>query len=188
MNLQAPGALTYTWDFGDGNKSTAVNPVHTYTNPGSYTVSMIAVSSQGCIDTVKKVNLISVGTIKTDFSIPASLCAGQQLTFQNITTPVPAASIWYFSDGSTYTGINANKTFVTGGNYTIKLVNNFSGCSDSITRSITVLDKPAAKFSADQTNSCKPFTVKFSNQTSGAASYKWDFGDGTTSADEKSNT
>jgi gliding motility-associated-like protein len=179
-----PGSLTYVWDFGDGNKSTAVNPIHTYTNPGSYSVSLIAVSSQGCIDTVKKINLISVGTIKTDFSIPASLCAGQQLTFQNMTTPVPSGAVWYFSDGTTYTGINAIKTFEAGGNYTIKLVNNFSGCSDSITKSIAVLDKPAAKFSADQTNSCKPFTVKFLNQTAGAVSYKWNFGDGTTSADE----
>ena len=178
-----PGSLTYTWDFGDGNKSTAFNPIHTYSNPGSYTVSLVAVSSQGCIDTLKKVNLISVGTIKTDFSIPALVCAGQQLTFQNSTTPIPSNSVWYFSDGSTYTGVNATKTFESGGNYSIKLVNNFSGCSDSVIKSVIVLDKPAVQFSADQTNSCQPFTVKFLNQTAGAASSKWDFGDGTSSAE-----
>ena len=33
--------LTWTWDFGDGNTSTAANPSHTYGMPGSYTVCHI---------------------------------------------------------------------------------------------------------------------------------------------------
>src|SRR5688500_38148 len=51
-----PGALIYTWDFGDGTKSNEVNPVHTYTNIGSYSVSLITVSPQGCRDTIRKEN------------------------------------------------------------------------------------------------------------------------------------
>lgn len=33
---------SYTWNFGDGNTSTSPNPVHTYAQPGSYTVKLIA--------------------------------------------------------------------------------------------------------------------------------------------------
>jgi gliding motility-associated-like protein len=180
---EGPGSLNYVWDFGDGNKSTAVNPIHTYTNPGSYSVSLIAASSQGCIDTLKKINLISAGTIKTAFDIPVSVCAGSSVTFKNTTTPAPLNSVWYFSDGSSSSDINAVKTFASGGSYTVKLVNHFSGCSDSVTKSITVLNKPGAQFSADQTNSCKPFSVKFLNESADAVSYKWNFGDGTTSSE-----
>ena len=36
--------------FGDGETSTEENPYHKYLNPGSYTVSLIATSSDGCID------------------------------------------------------------------------------------------------------------------------------------------
>ena len=32
---------SYAWDFGDGNKSTEMHPVHTFTTPSEYTVSLI---------------------------------------------------------------------------------------------------------------------------------------------------
>jgi PKD repeat protein len=35
-------ATQYAWDFGDGNTSTAKNPVHEYAQPGAYTVSLTA--------------------------------------------------------------------------------------------------------------------------------------------------
>ncbi len=38
---------SYYWDFGDGNTSTSFNPSHTYTNFGTYTVSLIAVGPLG---------------------------------------------------------------------------------------------------------------------------------------------
>jgi len=37
------GVLTYSWDFGDGTNSTAANPLHTYTSPGTY-VAAVTVS------------------------------------------------------------------------------------------------------------------------------------------------
>ncbi|RYF79781.1 MAG: PKD domain-containing protein [Chitinophagaceae bacterium] len=43
-----PGALTYFWDFGDGNTSTQQNPLHTYTASGSYSVLLAVTSSNGC--------------------------------------------------------------------------------------------------------------------------------------------
>lgn len=35
-------ALNMSWDFGDGNTSTAISPVHTYESAGTYTVSLTA--------------------------------------------------------------------------------------------------------------------------------------------------
>lgn len=41
-----PAAVnTYSWDFGDGNTSTAQNPLHTYAASGTYTVCLIFTSS-----------------------------------------------------------------------------------------------------------------------------------------------
>lgn len=40
---------SWNWDFGDGNFSTQQNPSHTYTNPGTYNVTLIATGAGNCI-------------------------------------------------------------------------------------------------------------------------------------------
>lgn len=45
-------ATRYRWDFGDGSISTEFEPQHTYTEPGSYNVQLIAENDRGCIDTL----------------------------------------------------------------------------------------------------------------------------------------
>ena len=48
------GQFTYSWDFGDGNSSTAISPSHTYTQAGSYTVTMVATDSGNNRSTVSQ--------------------------------------------------------------------------------------------------------------------------------------
>jgi len=48
-NYSYYGSL-YLWRFGDGQISTEENPYHKYKNPGSYTVTLIVISKDGCID------------------------------------------------------------------------------------------------------------------------------------------
>ena len=45
---------SFFWDFGDGNTTTELNPTHTYTEAGEYTVMLVALDSIGCFynDTV----------------------------------------------------------------------------------------------------------------------------------------
>lgn len=51
-------ALTYKWDFGDGNFSTETNPSHTYTKPGDYNISLTAITENDCSNTIFKGQLI----------------------------------------------------------------------------------------------------------------------------------
>jgi gliding motility-associated-like protein len=46
------GATSYAWDFGDGSNSTLASPTHTYGDTGTYCVTLLAVNSYGCSDTV----------------------------------------------------------------------------------------------------------------------------------------
>jgi PKD repeat protein len=39
-------ASSFVWDFGDGETSTEISPVHTYINPGTYTVQLIATACE----------------------------------------------------------------------------------------------------------------------------------------------
>jgi PKD repeat protein len=52
-------AVSWYWNFGDGNTSTQKNPVHVYTTDGSYTVSLVVTNIKGT-DTITKDNLITI--------------------------------------------------------------------------------------------------------------------------------
>ncbi len=45
---------SYSWTFGDGNSSTSVNPSHTYSSGGTYSVSLTVTDDAGDSDTVTK--------------------------------------------------------------------------------------------------------------------------------------
>lgn len=181
-NTSASPAVDFAWDFGDGSTSSANNPSHTYSSNGSYSVSLIAVSAQGCRDTLKKENFLNIGVNRSAFSIPALVCAGEQVFFNNTTVPLPVTARWDFGNGSFSDSIHASTTYNTAGNYTIKLVNDFGECRDSISKSITVVSRPKADFNAGSKLFCKaPANVQFQSQAANAVSYFWSFGDGTSS-------
>ncbi|MCC6385695.1 MAG: PKD domain-containing protein [Bacteroidia bacterium] len=50
-----PGLNSYSWNFGDGSALvTDPNPLHTYSDTGSFTISLIVTNSSGCTDTLSK--------------------------------------------------------------------------------------------------------------------------------------
>ena len=56
----SPDANSWSWNFGDGNTSNEQNPVHTYAEPGTYTVTLIV--NDGCSITEE----INVNTLSTE--------------------------------------------------------------------------------------------------------------------------
>lgn len=63
------GAVSYLWDFGDGETSTEESPVHTYSSSGDYEVTLTITSSGGCVETI-----MYVVTIKDEiaFWVPSA--------------------------------------------------------------------------------------------------------------------
>jgi len=177
-----PGTLTYEWQFGDGGTSFATNPTYTYLMGGSFTVTLITQSSSGCVDTLIKPAAIVINNVVSDFTGPASICKGVTGNFTNTTLPVPVSSLWDFGDGTFSAVTNPTKIYTTAGTYFIKLKNNYASCSDSVIKQITILDLPTPDFTAADFTDCKvPFTVNFTDLSTGAAGWNWNFGDGATS-------
>jgi len=175
-----PGTISYTWNFGNGQTSTATNPTTVYNAAGTYTVRLNAVSSFGCSGSVQK--QITINQTTTDFTGPTNVCLGQPATFQNSSSSPPVTSFWDFGDGTTSAQTNPIKTYLAAGTYNVKMINNFANCTDSITKTVTVTNNPVVDFTANDTASCQaPFTVQFTDLTPGAATWLWDFGDGATS-------
>lgn len=48
FNNLSDGAVSYSWDFGDGTTSEQESPTHTYREAGSYTVSLRVIDQAGC--------------------------------------------------------------------------------------------------------------------------------------------
>lgn len=106
------GTANYSWSFGDGNTSTAVNPFHTYATTGSFIVTLVATSNNGCIDSVKKTVIVNSTLSIASVSSNSPLCSGQTL---NLTTsPVSGATYsWSGPNGFTSSLQNPSITNVT---------------------------------------------------------------------------
>ena len=136
----------WSWDFGDGVKEGMLaSPVHTYTQPGSYTVTLSASSQNGGSDVETKVGYITVGSvtptptvppqpgINADFSAsPRSGSSPLTVQFTDLSTGSPTMWSWDFGDG-VKEGMLANPvhTYTKEGSYTVTLsASNQYGSSD----------------------------------------------------------
>jgi beta propeller repeat protein len=98
---KSPGSPTaWNWDFGDGVKGTGQEEIHTYTNPGLYSVTL-TVSNQFYRNSTRKFDLINVATppeagFSTDISSgPSPL----NVQFVDLSTGSPVNWSWDFGDG-----------------------------------------------------------------------------------------
>lgn len=179
------GAATYLWDFGDGGTSTAVSPAHTFVNNtlflAIHTVTLTAFSPAGCQSTATQQVMVYP---EPDFSFtaqPDSGCSPLTVTFPSVVGAVNYN--WDFGDGSTGTGPSPTHTYLnsTSGNlgFPITLVgSNAFGCVDTATASVTVFPIPTAQLTTTPLAGCHPLTAQLNNQSTGASSYSWNYGDG----------
>jgi len=141
-NIESGSIDNYAWNFGDGNSTSGANPTHTYLNPGSFTVKVIATSDQGCIDSFTLGQQVTVQLRPTaDFNFdpkePSVLIA--EVTFKDSSSSDATSWNWTIGDGTTLSGSSVSHTFNDSGAFAVELkIENSNGCRDSITKSIYV--------------------------------------------------
>ncbi|WP_321423205.1 PKD domain-containing protein [uncultured Methanobacterium sp.] len=110
MDTSSNNPTTWFWDFGDGATSTAQNPTHTYTTPGTYTVTLTVTNSAGN-NTIITTSYITVLN-NTAPNVTATPDAGIYNTTQTVTltSDQPGSTIYYTTDGSDPTNAsNSNR-------------------------------------------------------------------------------
>ncbi|MEP7164931.1 MAG: PKD domain-containing protein [Ferruginibacter sp.] len=184
------GALTYNWSFGDGGTSTLQNPVHTYTTPGNFSVTLTCTNIFGCKDSIIRQSYIRIQLPNTTINnLPQKGCAPLVWTFTSVTTSSEPVTgyLWNFGDGGTSTSATPTHSFAPG-TYNIQLiVTTASGCTDTtiVTNGIRAGIKPHANFSATPRDVCAYLPVNFTDLSTGNADqWLWDFGDGGTSTSQ----
>ncbi|MCR9245987.1 MAG: PKD domain-containing protein, partial [bacterium] len=159
--------------------STDQNPMWTYNSLGGKTVTLTA-SNQLGPDTITKVDVVTVfPPVTAQFSgTPLSGPAPHSVTFTDLSSGSPTSWQWDFdSDGTVDSTVqNPTHVFATPGSYSVKLVATGPGGAgeelkfDYVAVSGTVVaDFTATSASGDD--------VQFTDQSTGANSWQWDFDD-----------
>ena len=183
FNNTSANTVNTIWNFGDATTSNLFSPVHSYTTPGSYTVTLTGTSSiYGCISTYSTViDVVQTPSTQVSPNINSG-CTPLIVSFSNIS--INASSYyWNFGDGNTSTLYTPTHTYNSGGIFTVSLVVYGSTiCSDTTYMTINAFQKPTAAFIDSANYKCTtPVTVYFTNTSTGAIGYLWDFGNGTNS-------
>jgi PKD repeat protein len=182
FNNGSINASEFDWDFDNGQTSTLIDPVITFNEPGSYTVSLLA--SNGCgNDDISKTVVIE-SPLEAAFSASEiRVCSGQSVTFSDISTGNPTSRLWTFEGGTPQTSSAENPTvlYQLPGNFDVTLsVSDENGSdSEAALDYIRVIDAAIADFNYVINGG----EVVFENLSLGASSFTWSFGDGNTSTD-----
>ncbi len=176
----SPTAISWFWSFGDGTSSSAQNPVHTYSIAPTDSVKLTITDIHGCNKTNSQqaINYYSASGA-VDNSIG---CFPQVSQFNDLSTSA-TSWLWNFGDGDTSTFKNPSHTYSSVDVYTITLIETFpGGCVDTVVYpNMVTIEKPIANFYSPTIAGCSPTQINFTNQSAGAISYLWNFGDGGTS-------
>lgn len=180
-NPVVPGAATYLWNFGNGTNSTQQNPSYTFTTPGYYNITLSVTNSGNCTTPLVKQSYVYVfAPPVADFTFTSVCKAPGTTTFTPSVTSgtTPYTYNWDFGDGSPLSSqSNPGHTYVSPGTYNVKLiVTDANGCKDTVIKPLGV-GALNAHFTVSS-SACPGSTFLFVNTSTGAASYFWDFGDG----------
>lgn len=175
--LIANGAASYSWSNTSLNNTLIVNPNATsvYTVTGTTLSCSAAVTATVFVDAIPT---IFFNSNKTSGCAP--LCI-QFTDFATLTSGTISTWDWTFDDGSTSNMQNPFHCFDNQGSYDVSLtVTSSNGCSSLLVNSnmITVFPTPIAEFESnfDETDILNP-TINFTNLSSNANDYAWNFGD-----------
>lgn len=191
---QSIGADNYLWDFGDGNTSTAGDPVisHLYVNTGpdpvTYTITLSVSNDEGCTHQIQR-DVTIYPQVTADFTLdPPELCSPGEIAFNNLSTVPPGTVyVWDFGDGGSSTEAQPVHKYDRNmlrhdTTYTVTLVAiTEEDCRDTATFEVVIHPYIEAAFTVDDVVGCDPFPVEIHNESVGVDNHYWSFGDGSTS-------
>lgn len=132
---ESDNATTYSWDFGDGNTSTELDPINEFPGQGSYTVSLTVSDALNQTSTYTEAIEITQPPASADFNFVAT---GLMVEFTDNSIFAVSYS-WDFGDGNTSTDMNPTHTYAASGAYDVTLtIADVNGDMADITKEVNV--------------------------------------------------
>ncbi|MCX6294752.1 MAG: gliding motility-associated C-terminal domain-containing protein [Bacteroidetes bacterium] len=133
--------------FGDGDSSFVTSPIHCYTTPGTYSVSLQCIDANGCIGSINNASMITIYPIPVanfTMSPTSPVPPNTTIGFNDISSG-GTTSFWEFDDiasgaANTSTLSSPSHTYDNQGDYCVTLVSsNAGGCLDTVKYCIVVI-------------------------------------------------
>lgn len=147
---QSKNASQYTWDFDDnGATSTDTSPTYTFTDTGTYNITLIADNPASCFEAdtfYLTITVLPSPIANFGFTPPSPVSALTTIQFSDSSIDADTWR-WDFGDGSPLsTSINPAHVYSEDGTYDVCLrVADVGGCEDSICKTIIVTTEGAAE-------------------------------------------
>ncbi len=147
-------AVSYQWDFGNGNTSTLQNPPAQTYSDGNFLVTLTATSDLGCVYSSSQ--QVSGGSPEVSIEMPDTLCIDER--FMLVNNNPPLFFFWDFGPGSNpqfVSGAAPTVTFEQEGWTTVTLTATSldQTCSTVVTKDIYI-EKAVADFTTAPSFSC----------------------------------
>jgi PKD repeat protein len=172
-------ALNLLWDFGDGTTSGDSDPLHTYTEEGTYIVTLTVWNPCDTVTFQQTLNILLPPTAGFFVQDTAFGCGSAIVEFENTSSANATSFQWNFPSGNPANSSDANPsvTYSAAGTYTAQLIVENSVGSDTVeqTFNVQIFDFPVANFSYQAFSGG---VIQFTNLSQNATTYTWDFGDG----------
>lgn len=125
---QSIGATEYFWDFGDGESSTEMNPLHLYASAGDFEVTLYAINGQDTVSYTGSLNIPEVDFYAT-VNYPAQASVNEQVIF-SVNTSFPLNQIfWNINGNSAISFLPVVATFDQPGVYPVSVtITGANGC------------------------------------------------------------
>ncbi len=186
------GPRTFIWNYGDGSApdtaSFAPPRSHTFPGPGEYVITLSLLDDNFCNSPVSIKDTLRVNPlVEARFSTPPVGCAPYTAFFDNMSL-AGTDFLWEFGDSQTSTAEEPTHTYNTPGIYNVRLIATDTSTCNKVDTSdyfaIRVSPKPTARFTWSPNPPLQNTPTNFTNQSSGAIRYLWDFDeDGATSTE-----
>ncbi|MGQ9908854.1 MAG: PKD domain-containing protein [Candidatus Flexifilum sp.] len=137
---QSVGDITgYNWNFGDGSSSADRDPIHVFTAPGIYNVTLTVIGPGGTSNVSGQITVQSASAPRAEFDA-SPLSGGAPLTVQFVdrSSGTITAYFWNFGDGATSSERNPVHVFNSPGVYNVFLTTTGPGGSSFTGQTITV--------------------------------------------------
>ena len=188
VDINGNNITNWSWNFGDGTTGTAQNPLHIYTNIGTFFASLtvtdaVGIALSGSVTAITVTNpiiqftqnpTVGVSRLNVQFKSP-SVDSG---------TNAIKSWFWNFGDGTTGTGENPAHSYTNLGTfYPVLTVTNVYGLSATSSGGPITVTNPIVQFTEKPTIGVSRLNVQFSSPsvdsaTNAIKSWYWNFGDG----------